>query len=101
MEFSTHSICALRGAPSGLHPPDATPQRLTAYLYRRWGRIRAERVTFARFPTLSSEPGLQLSLHPALHLLVRLSFAHVTIFTEQAVEVVELMVRLLFGFNTK
>src|SRR5215204_4688902 len=21
---------------SGLHPPDATPQRLTAYLYRRW-----------------------------------------------------------------
>ena len=29
-------------------------------------RIRAERVAFARFSTLSSEPDLQLSLHPAL-----------------------------------
>jgi hypothetical protein len=43
-----HSVSAPRGAraspvpfrasyfTSGLHPPDATPQRLTAYWYRQW-----------------------------------------------------------------
>jgi hypothetical protein len=39
---------------SGLHPPDATPQRLTAYLYRRWdfSSIPSTRLVAHRHPCL-------------------------------------------------
>ncbi len=41
---------------SGLHPPDATPQRLTAYLYRRWdfSSIPSTRLVAHRHPCLLS-----------------------------------------------
>ena len=56
MEFSTHCIGAPRGAPSGLHPPDATPQGLTAYWYRRQ---RFPRIPSPRFEAHSCDTLLQ------------------------------------------
>ena len=42
----------------------------------------------ARFPTPPSEPDLQLSLHPALHLLVRLGLSIMTI-EAQRLEIIQ------------
>jgi hypothetical protein len=53
MEFSTHCIGALRGAPASLHPLAATPQGLIACLYRRRG-----------FPPITS---LRFVAHRSVH----------------------------------
>jgi hypothetical protein len=58
MEFSTHCIGALRGAPSRVHPLNATAHRLIVCLYRLW--------RFPRIPSVRFVAHIKLDLMPAM-----------------------------------